>query len=716
MFCAISFISPAIFAQAVTINVTTFSDEFDESGTGTGCSLREAVQAANTNAPFGGCTTGGTGQETIQLPIGTYTFTLSGTDITNMAGDLDISSNLILRGEGTITDNTVINANGLDRALQILSGGIVEVNNLTILNSNAGAGLGGSIYNNGTLTLNRVVINGGQSLDGTVQTLNGGLQARGGGGIYNEGTLTITRSTIRHSRASEDGGGLYSVLGSVTITNSTFGENRVNRNGGGIYFSGGTATLLHVTISRNFADNDYTVSRGGEAGGLYVDTGVPVTLTSTLVAGNADFSTSAGVAHDCVGTISSGGGNILRNNAGCSFSSVASDQVGTNAAPVSISMPSTFTNSGGPIPVYYIGVITSPIVDNAVSTSCPATDQRGFNREVGACDVGAVEIVCGDALVNGPREQCDDGNTANGDGCSSTCQNEWTCPNGVLEVTEECDDGNSVDGDGCDSNCRTTRCGNGRRTDGEECDTGGVQTNGCETNCRSSTCGDGILNTLRGEQCDDGNAVNTDACTLGCQNARCGDRIVGPGEECDDANSISGDGCDVNCTETRCGNGVITLAELCDDGALNSNTVAGACATNCLSPTCGDGVVNSNNDEQCDNGVTNSNSQSNACRTTCRNPFCGDGVTDNTSSETCDDGLLNGQAGRCNSSCSGIVPQPAQEPEASPASAGGDTLSGFTPVVAPGVAEVPSGVMPEAPSTSPPRRAARGGGCQLITR
>lgn len=38
---------------------------------------------------------------------------------------------------------------------------------------------------------------------------------------------------------------------------------------------------------------------------------------------------------------------------------------------------------------------------------------------------------CGDGMVNQPSEQCDDGNTVNGDGCSSTCQTQcidiWTC-------------------------------------------------------------------------------------------------------------------------------------------------------------------------------------------------------------------------------------------------------------------------------------------------
>ncbi len=38
-------------------------------------------------------------------------------------------------------------------------------------------------------------------------------------------------------------------------------------------------------------------------------------------------------------------------------------------------------------------------------------------------------------------EQCDDGNTLSGDGCSSTCNNESICGNGEIEEGEECDGG-----------------------------------------------------------------------------------------------------------------------------------------------------------------------------------------------------------------------------------------------------------------------------------
>jgi len=72
-----------------------------------------------------------------------------------------------------------------------------------------------------------------------------------------------------------------------------------------------------------------------------------------------------------------------------------------------------------------------------------------------------VPFVCGDN-VRDLGEECDDGNTASGDGCSATCQRETInliasqaiCGNGLIERDEECDDGNTVSEDGCSAVCQ----------------------------------------------------------------------------------------------------------------------------------------------------------------------------------------------------------------------------------------------------------------------
>jgi cysteine-rich repeat protein len=89
-------------------------------------------------------------------------------------------------------------------------------------------------------------------------------------------------------------------------------------------------------------------------------------------------------------------------------------------------------------------------------------------------------VVCGDGLVEG-NEECDDHNTTNGDGCSSTCIEEpAACGNGIVEgfAGEVCDDNDSAAGDGCGSTCQS-----------------------------NETCGNGFVDVIRGEQCDDGGST-----------------------------------------------------------------------------------------------------------------------------------------------------------------------------------------------------------------
>src|SRR5881628_2080041 len=65
--------------------------------------------------------------------------------------------------------------------------------------------------------------------------------------------------------------------------------------------------------------------------------------------------------------------------------------------------------------------------------------------------------VCGNHILD-PGEQCDDGNTVSGDGCSAACQREPRCGDGVVDPGEQCDDGNTVSGDGCSAACRLEPC------------------------------------------------------------------------------------------------------------------------------------------------------------------------------------------------------------------------------------------------------------------
>lgn len=165
-------------------------------------------------------------------------------------------------------------------------------------------------------------------------------------------------------------------------------------------------------------------------------------------------------------------------------------------------------------------------------------------------------------------EECDDGNTICGDGCSSMCTIEpgWTCLGGSStsrdtcsdicgdgfvmrrDSASYCDDGNLDCGDGCSSSCTVETswvCSGGSRTSKDVC------------RSDSRLCGDGTVQ--RSEACDMG-AMNGKGygCSGNCTVQRgfdcmsmqgssicyavCGDSIIAGQEACDDGNIANGDG------------------------------------------------------------------------------------------------------------------------------------------------------------------------------
>ncbi|HTA21845.1 MAG TPA: DUF4215 domain-containing protein, partial [Polyangia bacterium] len=310
-------------------------------------------------------------------------------------------------------------------------------------------------------------------------------------------------------------------------------------------------------------------------------------------------------------------------------------------------------------------------------------------------------IVCGDPKVTGD-EACDDGNTKAGDGCSADCKQVepgYTCPtdndvggpctavtmptcgDGRLSFGEYCDDGNTANGDGCSSTCtletgytcstpgtactRVAYCGDGKLTGTEQCDDGNtVGGDGCsptcviEANYACPTPGTPCVSTVKcgdhkvtgAEQCDDGNVLAGDGCSQTCQvecgwtcsigsacrAAKCGDGFVAGTEQCDDGNVIAGDGCSPTCQlESK----PVTVAE---GWTCSSPKQANGCvgATTCSTTTCGNGPVPAGQpnegSEQCDDG---NHDQGDGCSPLCRlEPACPPGG--GACGGVCGDGLL----------------------------------------------------------------------------
>jgi cysteine-rich repeat protein len=118
-------------------------------------------------------------------------------------------------------------------------------------------------------------------------------------------------------------------------------------------------------------------------------------------------------------------------------------------------------------------------------------------------NAGQEIAVCGDGIL-GVGETCDDGNTNDGDGCSSTCQIEGgggaVCGNTIIETGETCDDGNTNDGDGCSSTCQTEA--------GPPASCDGVWNPGSED--PEVVCDDGGITCLANCLCPSGDVPNPD--------------------------------------------------------------------------------------------------------------------------------------------------------------------------------------------------------------
>jgi len=246
-------------------------------------------------------------------------------------------------------------------------------------------------------------------------------------------------------------------------------------------------------------------------------------------------------------------------------------------------------------------------------------------------------------------EECDDGNTVSGDGCSAGCLIE-ICGNGLLDPGEECDDGDTTSGDGCSAMCVREICGNSVLDAGEQCDDGNTLSgDGCDRRCVAEFCGDGGVQPGIGEECDDGNTVAFDGCNEICIFEHCRDGITHPalGEECDDGNTDDVDFCDNFCRITVCGDGVTNGDDECDDG---NGIDADFCRNDCSAPYCGDGLLNAS--EECDDW---NDVDDDFCSNACVLARCGDGVTN--ALEGCDDGNTESGDG-CSQGCA-VEPQAA---------------------------------------------------------
>jgi CSLREA domain-containing protein len=397
-------------------SLITVTDKRDS--TNTGCSLREAIVAANTNDDYGGCP-GGSGADQIYLSAGNYLLDLTGTDEdAAKSGDLDIRDDLVIVGAGQTAVNITVKPDSLysDRIFHVKppvnsSGNptrkiSVTFSNLTISSGSAHdiKGGGGILNDKATVTLNSVTIRNNTSsgrvgggvanLSGSTMTINISTfvsnQASSGGAIYNGGNLTVTNSLLFNNGSEIGGGGIDNapILSTekAVITNTTLSENSSTTGGAGLSVSG-HMQLMNVTIAGN----------KGTGIGVYLNENSHLTIQNTIL--SSPRVTDAVCVQTGAVEISPSlnGYNLISkyNPANPTFTECNFTVDTTNFVNFSPYLSETLSYEGSPTGYYTFTDTSSSnkAIDGVASGApCPPNDQRLRGRPAGAsCDIGAYE-------------------------------------------------------------------------------------------------------------------------------------------------------------------------------------------------------------------------------------------------------------------------------------------------------------------------------------
>jgi CSLREA domain-containing protein len=420
-----------------TITVTTLADNLTTDGQVT---LREAIQAANTDTSVDGSIAGVAG---VQNQI-VFTPGLTGTISLNPAlGAMTISSSLIIQGLGT--GNTLIDAQQNSRIFDISNtAGAVTLNGLTIENgkTTAATDSGGAIQSlsAGALTIQNSVLTG-NSTTGT-DAFGGAIYAKNalsvvnstlsgnsttgidgvGGAITGYGATNVTDSTLsgNSTDGSEAYGGAIASVGALTVTNSTLTGNSISgaNSYGGAIVAFGALTVTNSTIVQNHA-------AAGIGGGIVHDlgSGTAVILRNSIVAQNTDKGLAPDVNISPIAGLVTIQHSLIGDKTGTSLTAAPvgspdanGNLIGTSAAKID-PLLGALANNGGPTQTMAL-LAGSPALNagsNALAvdpaTSNPlTTDQRGvpFVRIAGTTiDVGAYESQTFHLVVNATDDTLD---------------------------------------------------------------------------------------------------------------------------------------------------------------------------------------------------------------------------------------------------------------------------------------------------------------------
>ncbi|MEM8961432.1 MAG: choice-of-anchor Q domain-containing protein [Acidobacteriota bacterium] len=381
------------------ITPTTFDDELNSDGD---CSLREAIEAANTNTAVDACPAGSAVQtDTIRLDIGTYTLSVSGQgEDANQKGDLDVLDTAGLEIIGIDARSTILDAAQVDRHFDLRQGSLI-VRSMTL--------------QNGFINYSRFETGAGIRVDCTDcglifqdSRLTGG-DARYGGGISTSFSVddtthvTIERSLIDNNQCQSFGAVAMQTGGNLRIVNSTISNNHSYSIAGAITLdlsNQGSAEIVFSTITNN------SVQQTG-SGGIFAYDGSPTYVVHSILAGNVGVLSSTDTTRDpqdiadCWvqndSQFTTDSWNVFGSTYDGAVLSYGCVVGATDVLETSITniLDTTLANHGGQTDNHSL-VAGSPAVDLAVSGQgyCGAidSDQDSKSRLIGsACDAGAVE-------------------------------------------------------------------------------------------------------------------------------------------------------------------------------------------------------------------------------------------------------------------------------------------------------------------------------------
>ena len=214
-----------------------------------------------------------------------------------------LSEFLIVVNNGSLTlNNIVLDGNGIsdDKGGVYAAGGVtLNINSGTTIRNfkSTGPGGGGGIYCTTDSTLN---ISGG--------TINSNTAYIGGGIWFGGKTMNLTGGTIKENTATYNGGGMEIYNGTMIFDGVTIDSNTANNVGGGIHAGSGTTTIKNATITNNKALN-------GDGGGLRTTGTAVVNIVNAKISGNTSKSVGGGIFVYSNSKVTMNGGEVSNNSA-----------------------------------------------------------------------------------------------------------------------------------------------------------------------------------------------------------------------------------------------------------------------------------------------------------------------------------------------------------------------------------------------------------------